>query len=532
MYRWLRGEAGACIDAIEQTLNAFPPQDSASVVLLRQHIRKVLAKSKEFGMPAITSIAQGAMDASPLTIRGNAEALLSLLRKVTRASRKRTTTPQDSDPETGLMHERIFALRLAEIERAGNVHAALGSIRIVDGEALQRRHGDRVALPLVRHVAGILSDQLREDDLVSRTGPFEFGVLLLSEDRGGFQAAMNRVEGAMAGAPFTFPDGTESAIQITSSGRLLGADVRPVARDWAHERSQTIIGTVSGIESRTEAGPARIIGIALRNETTSTVLGSLLERAGFRVVLAGLGASPGRLTPFAKSKVHLLVVDEAQSTLPQLRAVLGRRRTPVVVIAESEEAGQQALAGGAREFVIKPVRTEVLIASIRRLVRRGSHEPAEGGPSAGGIVVASDEVGQLIALGSALQKQGGHFVRLGRGRDDAIAQIQHQVPAVVLLDMSVRRPETRQILQAVAAIKPQPAVVLIAANGDSADAARISSPVIAGVMKRPVELRTLHTEIQRLAGRPLHSDASISQELMRSEILRITRTVPLPRPPR
>ena len=521
---WLREEAGTSIDALEQALNAFSAKDPASVTLLRRHAHHVLAKAQEFGMAAITDIAQATVDATPQSIRGIGEALLRKLREVVRAGRKRVTRPEEADAETGLLNGPAFARLLSTFTGETSTPAAVVAIRIADAEAMCRQFGDAIIAPLARHVARILSDHFRDDDRVARIGDLEFAVLLPMEDLDGFQIAMKRVTAAVAHEAFTFPDGHVAPVGITSEGRLIGIQLRPATQEWQKAKSQTLIGTVSSIEAQAPSGPPRYVGICISNETTATVLASLLERAGYRVIIPD-GTGNARLAVFAVSKMHLIIADDPRTTLPLLRAAIKRRRTPVIMICENEAAGEWALENGAREYVTKPVRMEVLLATIKRLIRRGRQDTEANPDSAGGIVIASDEVGQLIGLGSALQKQGGFFVRFGRGSEDAMTVIEGNSPGAVIIDMSLLREETRTLLKFIADMKERPAVILIVHENEMAHAARITELQPAGIMKKPVDLKTLHLETQRLTKRSFNSHAAKSQEILRAEILRTMRII-------
>lgn len=524
MYVWLREEAGTSIDALEQALNAFSAKEPESVTLLKRHARHVLDRSVELGMPSVTYIAQATVEAAPQTMSGSGEALLRLLRKLVRASRKRATKAEDADADTGLLNAAAFARLLAEYSDESKKHAVAGTIGIVHAEALRRQYGTEIVAPLVKHVGRVLSDQFRDDDQLARTGEFEFGVLLPLEDLDGFQIAMKRITAAMAREVFVFPDGSSAPAGIISEGRIVGSLDSQNSRDGQAEKSWTLVGTVSDVKAQAPAGPRRYIGISISNEVTATVLTSLLERAGYRVVVAG-AAGRDRLAPFAVSKTHLIIADDPQATVPLLHATLGHRRTPVIIIAENDQLGEWALENGAREYVTKPVRIEVLLATIKRLIRRGRQDSEANPDSAGGIVIASDEVGQLIGLGSALQKQGGFFVRFGRGSEDAITVIEGNAPGAVLVDMSLRRDETRKLLKFISGMKERPAVILVVHEDEMSHAARIIEPKPSGIMKKPVDLKTLHLETQRLANRSFNSNPAKSQEILRTEILRTMRVI-------
>ncbi len=524
---WLRQEAGTFIDALEGALNSFVPSSFDSLIFLRQQIRMVRKKIAELEMPDLAMAAESALDSGPLNVRVGVETLIALMRKAAHVGRNSSPSPQELDVETGLLNADGFVRRIAENEHAGNTHAAVGVIQLADADTLRAHHGNEIITMVLRHVAAILSDQLRQEDHIARMGPCGFAVLLPAEDTGGLNIALARIVDAVARKPFTFPDGHAEAIRVTSCGYQLGSEDRSSTASAGSLSSETIIGTLSGIVPQTKGVSAYRIGVAMRNKTTTFVLASLLERAGYEVVAAGTGDT-NRVQPFTATKLHLVILDDAPTSLNELRAALGHRRTPVIVIADNAEIGQWAMRNGAREYLVKPVRTEVLLAAVKRLVLRG--RAAEAGQPASSVLVASDDVTQLIALGSSLQKQGHFSVRLGRGCDDAMAQIQRNVPAAVLIEMSLRRAETVKFLNLLSGVVPPPVVVLIISEAERPLADSIKASAFASILVKPVTLLTLHAEVQRAIGKPLNSGQENTQVILRNEILRVMCLPVLPLP--
>lgn len=521
LHAWLRDEAGRCIDGIEEILHVFTPKDLDSVVLLRGQIRHVQDRAAQLELPAVVTAARQALGASPLEMQASATALVALLRKIARVVRRRPAQGTVCDADTGLMTAEGFARRLAAYENAGEVHAAVGEIVIEDGPEVAAAHGGQVAIGLVCHLAMLLTDQLREYDVVARKGAYEFAVFLPAEDLGGWQSAISRIEAALTRAPFQLPGGGSLPVRIRHSGYQLGIDDRSVPAREPLNMSQTIVGSLSAIEADAAKGPAQRIGVAMQNETTASVVGSLLERAGHEVVPAGPDPAR-RFAHFATSKLHLVISDDVHNNLSAIRQALGRRRTPVLAIVDSEHGGAWALDHGAREYLLKPVRMEVLLSAVKRRVRRVLKD-ADAPTAPGGVLVVSDRTGQLIGLGSAIQKQGGFRVHLGRGPDDAIAQVQQHGPAVVVVDMMSRNGELRKLTDFIARADPRPALVIIVDPEERAAMSHAMRNLPATIMTRPVVLKTLHTDVQAAAGRPLAASEAESRELLRTETLRITR---------
>ena len=522
---WLRDDAGTCIDALEAALNSFSARDLESLIALRRQVGIVLQKARQLDLAALANAAEHSLEAGVLDIRMGVEGLIALLRKAAHVGRTRLRSPAEEDRVTGLLNADGFVRRLASIESGDGAQAAVAAIRVTDRDELVRPYGGDISEKLDAHVGNVLSGHLRSEDFIARMGTLEFAILLPTEDHDGLQTALSRIETAMAGTPFKFPDGRTAAIAIVTSGFNLDGVAHATEQTAATSQAA---GAHSIKPPRPMGGTVRRVGVAVRNDTTAAVIAGILERAGYAVVHAGNHGN-GRMLPFAIHKVHAVIVEDGEKELPTtlsaLRSALARRRTPIIFLAENVELGQRALANGAREVLPKPVRPETLLASVTRLILRGRSGSSTVKQSpANGLLVASDDISQLIALGSSLQKQAGYHVCLGRGWDDAVTQARRHNPVAVLIDMPIRHDTTRKLLDSLAGMDPAPPVILIVGETERFEAGKITSPRIAATLARPVVLRALHTDVQRAMGNAVASMSDASHDILRKEILRVMRT--------
>lgn len=111
----------------------------------------------------------------------------------------------------------------------------------------------------------------------------------------------------------------------------------------------------------------------------SFLLQFLLEREGYRVLLAGDGQEAQRLVDEIAAPI-LVILDvmmpyaDGFEVLARIRAKPDWRNTPVIMLtARSQERDiVRALDAGASDYVVKPFLPEELKARIRRLVGQQS----------------------------------------------------------------------------------------------------------------------------------------------------------------
>jgi diguanylate cyclase (GGDEF)-like protein len=133
--------------------------------------------------------------------------------------RRRLTELALTDPLTGLRNRRYFEdfLRseLARIDRYGGVC----SVAILDvdhfknyNDTLGHLAGDAV----LRQLAGVLREEMRVSDVVSRIGGEEFGLILVNTDRAEARAVIERLHGRIHAHPFPRED-VQPGRQLTVS---------------------------------------------------------------------------------------------------------------------------------------------------------------------------------------------------------------------------------------------------------------------------------------------------------------------------
>ena len=270
------------------------------------------------------------------------------------------------------------------------------------------------------------------------------------------------------------------------------------------------------------------VGVVTRGIGTEKAIGQVLRQSGFNVVSATHDGDQ-RLAALAHQRLHLIIVEDTSAglaaTLAELRRLLARKRAPIIAVVENVNNGKWAAEHGANEFILKPIAMDELLKIVRRLTERGRQNGGtQSHAKSNGLLVASDNVSQLISIGSALQKQGGCKVRLGLGSDDAVAQALEHKPDVVLIDLPLGTGGMVSLCRKLCELRPEPLLMFIASEEERRTAvALISRPHVAGVIPKPVHLLKLPAKVREATGITTEVSPIETSSLLREEILRIMR---------
>lgn len=515
--KWLHEVAGLRIDALEAALESFKPRHIESIIALRRQIVCVLREARELELGSLAAVAERAEKAGALDLRGAADMLLSLLRGTAGSTRApERPAAGELDTQTGLLNAAAFMRRLDHLEHDEGAQVAMATIHVSGYDAVCARHGEKTGHLMLRHVAGVIARQLREDDSVAHMRGPEFAVLLPEEDIDGLQIALKRLEAAVGNHPFRLLDGQTEPVHITTSGACLHG-----------EPGKSPDGGSAGRAAGADIAPP-VAGVVVNSAATRMAIANVLRRAGYGVVQP-LESGRDRLAPVAHHKLHALFVEDAVEHLPatlvSVREALGRRRTPVIVIVPDALTGLRAMEQGATEFLLKPVSTDDMTRMLASLTHRAHHaaKARPGKATGGGLLVASDSIGQLIAIGTSLQRQAGYPVRLGRGAKDATEQARRHAPAAAVIDTPLVDDGVHELCEALAGQDPAPSVVLLGGASDPERAAAVKRPRVAGVIAKPVPLKSLHLDVLKATGVVPSVSSDESARILRDEILRLLR---------
>jgi two-component system, chemotaxis family, chemotaxis protein CheY len=114
---------------------------------------------------------------------------------------------------------------------------------------------------------------------------------------------------------------------------------------------------------------AKTILIVDDSSSVRQVLGLTLRGAGYEVI-EGCDGQDG-LAKLRGQKVHLIVSDVNMPVMDgiefvrQVKALQNYRFTPIIMLEEKKREGQ---AAGAKAWVVKPFRPEVLLNAVQKLI--------------------------------------------------------------------------------------------------------------------------------------------------------------------
>lgn len=506
--QWLERAAGQQLDALEDTLAAYREDDIRSRQALHRQLQRIEKASLKAGFTGTAAMAAQVLGAADGSVRPLCSALTALLRAAIRSARR----PEDQAgadidvPQIALCRHQggcaIHGLRQEEAPAGTLV------LHIENLEAIRQRHGDAGTEEARLHVLRVLRKLLRAGDCLATTGTHCFVVFLPGEDACGLRAAFERMRAAVLRTPWTRAERAPEGLRLALCAAPAGVH---------------IAGETAGTQKRP---PARVAVISHR-PAFARILDSILAPAGGTVSTSG---APGSDTwaGLKRQPPRVVVVDvpahELESVLDELADALRGRRIPVVALVENESASALALEHGVRAALPKPVRPDELLATFRRIVRRGKASADATAEPAGDstcILVASDSVPQLIAIGTSLQKRIGGSIRLCRGTADAAARAKEYKPDVAVLDLSLQQADTTALLKTLASRMPAPRIVLIAEALDAGALSAHRMPGVAAVIPKPVSLLDLPERIAKAAGLLPAASAGASFDLFRTEVQRV-----------
>jgi diguanylate cyclase (GGDEF)-like protein len=124
-----------------------------------------------------------------------------------------------TDGLTGLFNHRHFwNLMNTEMTRVGlsNGNLALVLVDLDDFKKVNDKFGHSVGDMLLKTIADVMSDTVRDTDIVARYGGEEFAVMLPDTDEGGVQNVAEKVRAAVETIRFNVPD-TDIVLKVTVS---------------------------------------------------------------------------------------------------------------------------------------------------------------------------------------------------------------------------------------------------------------------------------------------------------------------------
>ena len=173
-----------------------------------------------------------------------------------------------------------------------------------------------------------------------------------------------------------------SLILLIDLNRLVAAEaaerhqqVAPAgaARIFAPGSSAVAAGSIP-VEAVDAVGPDKVIAVVDDSISVRKFVGRMLEKAGYRVILAADGLEASEL--IAHSGCHLVITDlemprmNGYELMSHLRQNPATREIPVMVVTSRAGAKHRdrAMKDGAVAFLTKPVQEDLLIETVEQLI--------------------------------------------------------------------------------------------------------------------------------------------------------------------
>jgi CheY-like chemotaxis protein len=238
-----------------------------------------------------------------------------------------------------------------------------------------------------------------------------------------------------------------------------------------------------------QARPAKrkTVLIADDDEGVRRLLAFELEPYGVRILEAPDGRTGLELAREEKPDAILLDVLmprlDGWQTLRALKDDPETRRIPVVMISIVENRAF-GFSLGAFDYLVKPIDRRALVGILSRAGVFASH---------GHVLVVDDEQDVLALLAKELEG-AGYRVRTAGGGAEALAQIEEERPAAVLLDLLMPPPDGFEVLYRIREnphLRDVPVVVVTAKELTADDYARLNGSAQRILRKRAVTGRLL-----------------------------------------
>jgi DNA-binding response OmpR family regulator len=271
---------------------------------------------------------------------------------------------------------------------------------------------------------------------------------------------------------------TESEVRDRIRGLTTGADEyvgKPYDPDYLVGRARELVRREGSAAVAGSAGPETILLID-DSITFRESLRTELERAGYRVVLAGSGEEGLRLA--ADVRPSGVVVDgmlpgiDGGTFIRRVRLDAALRNVPCLLLTGSEDKNVElsALDAGADAFAIKEESVELVHARIGAMLRSaGDYSSRRATTSLQGPkkVLAVDDSETYLQEVSAALRSEGYEVILARSGEEALDLLAVQPVDCVLLDVmmpGIGGRETCRRLKAVPAMRDIPIIMLTSIN--------------------------------------------------------------------
>ncbi len=401
---------------------------------------------------------------------------------------------------TGLLNRAAFCEHHAALRgpaNTGHEPAALALLKIDRLQDVLDEQGAAFRDRVLRHVAAVLSASFRAMDVIARWELAEFAVLFPGEDQFGGMRAIEKIMAALRRSTLAMPSGEPASITL-SAGLTVVNEQTPC--DEAMERAAHFLYLAESAggnriaSSETEGARRKDhILIVSRDQVLAGIIRGLISKNHLPVEVT-LTEAAGAPEAARARRCHLALIDADDAAsgldvLQTLRADPALRRIPAIMLVATEAHMVEALEHGANDYLLKPVQPLALLACIRRVLSRGMLAASASTT----VLVANDEVAELVMIGTAMHKAGGFKVMLERRGQDALRRILEVHPKIVIWNWLMQDLPGEELLTALSRTLgfEKTLILFVAAPEHRPAIRRLNDRRVQGVVARPIDVLAL-----------------------------------------
>ena len=305
-------------------------------------------------------------------------AVSSLLRR-----RAALTRMAQEDHLTGLPNRAAFARiygRLASLARRNEEPLTLALLDVDYLKEVNDRLGHAAGDRLLRDLARVVADALRDSDVLARWGGDEFVVLLPRTGPDGAREALDKAREAFRATAARDPRLASQDVPLSFSAGITEVEEGEAVEDGVARADHLLYQAKSAgrdhvVTEDVAGAPAADVLLVEDEDPVADVFRRFLEGGGFRV--RRLADGDAALEAVRAAPPDLVVLDimlpgrDGFEVLREMRRDPELQDVPVLILTAlgQEEAVAKGFRLGVDEYLVKPVSRDTFLSEVRRLVR-------------------------------------------------------------------------------------------------------------------------------------------------------------------
>jgi DNA-binding response OmpR family regulator len=236
------------------------------------------------------------------------------------------------------------------------------------------------------------------------------------------------------------------------------------------------------------------------------LLRTMLSSAGYKVITAPSGREG--LALFCRQRPQFTLLDlrmpdmHGIDVLREIRKVDQYAAVIILTAWGTDELESQARKLGVTDFLSKSMTFDAIMASTERVLQRSVSTPGRraasgsdtavpaGAAETGAILVVDDEPGIRDMLTQSLTRLG-YRVRVASNGQEALASVEQEKPALIILDMYMPGMNGNEVLKQLRKMMYKNAVILLTASQDQQVLKGVWELGVVDIMGKPLDIERL-----------------------------------------